>query len=354
MFREGKFLWKILESRVKRTPFKLNFAVTYRCNSRCQTCNIWKFYKDENRDSRELSLDEISQVFRHLPSTVCWLCLVGGEPFLRDDLLEIIQTALDTIPSLVVVSMDSNGLLKERTLDLLEKIRNQKKAIFYLNFSLDGPEELHDRIRGIPGAFKKTWSTYLAARELLSNNKLFRVGLEATVSTLNLTAIPDFIEELSSQKHHIYVTFAHSGYLYGSEGNDQFVPIGFEKQIEQVVRTMKRKLSLRQPQNLIFDLYLQNLAGYYREPSRHILPCVALQSSLAINPQGLATPCFLWNYPLGSLHDVDYDIIKIWRSGKAQEARKKIAANECPNCWCPCEAFQSIISSRIPFSGHWT
>jgi MoaA/NifB/PqqE/SkfB family radical SAM enzyme len=237
MLKEGNFLRKILESRARRTPFKLNFAVTYRCNSRCRTCNIWKFYKDENRDSRELTLGEISQVFRHLPSTVCWLCLVGGEPFLRDDLLEIIRTAIDVIPSLTVISMDSNGLLEERTLALLEKIRNQKKAIFYLNFSLDGPEELHDLIRGIPGAFKKTWSTYLAARELLRNNGLFRVGLEATVSTLNLSAIPGFIEELASKKHHIYVTFAHSGYLYGSEGNDQFVPNGLDKQIELVVRT---------------------------------------------------------------------------------------------------------------------
>jgi MoaA/NifB/PqqE/SkfB family radical SAM enzyme len=351
MLIEGNFLWQILRSKLKRTPFKLNFAVTYCCNSRCQTCNIWKFYRDGKRDSRELTLDEIRRLFRNSPTTICWLCLVGGEPFLRNDLVEIVQAALEDLPSLSVISLDSNGLLMERTLEFLERIKHQKKTIFYLNFSLDGPEELHDQIRGIPGAFKKTWNTYLAARDLLRNNGNFRVGLEATVSTLNMEAIPDFIRELTSRKHHLMVTFAHSGYLYGSDGNNQFVPIGQENRIAEITRVMKKRLSFLQPHNLIFDVYLNKVAGYYREPSRRILPCEALKSSLAINPQGLVTPCFLWDQPLGTLDEVNYEVMRIWNGDKAEETRKKIESNECPNCWCPCEAFQSIISSRLPVKG---
>lgn len=64
-----------------------NFAVTYRCNSRCQNCNIWQKEPED-----ELTLTEIIKFFtvnQDLLKKVKSVQLTGGEPFLRDDLPQI-------------------------------------------------------------------------------------------------------------------------------------------------------------------------------------------------------------------------------------------------------------------------
>jgi hypothetical protein len=68
-------------------PFSLVVSVSYRCNSRCRTCGVWR------RESDELSLEEWRQVFAHLGRAPFYLTFTGGEPFLRPDLPEIVIAA---------------------------------------------------------------------------------------------------------------------------------------------------------------------------------------------------------------------------------------------------------------------
>ena len=93
---------------MKNYPTQIaNFAVTYRCNSRCQNCNIW-----QKEPSDELTLTEIIKFFtvnRDFLRNVKSIQLTGGEPFLRDDLPQIVTTITKTIPG-IMVWVPTNGL----------------------------------------------------------------------------------------------------------------------------------------------------------------------------------------------------------------------------------------------------
>ena len=70
------------------TPLKLNWCLTYWCQYRCLTCNIWK-----RKPEDELTTREIQDVVRNAPSP-SWLDLTGGELFLRQDIGDVLESIL--------------------------------------------------------------------------------------------------------------------------------------------------------------------------------------------------------------------------------------------------------------------
>ena len=65
-----RIIKNILLAKLKDQPYKLNFAITSRCNSRCKTCNVWKNDRKEaktqtkDRKEKELSIKEIDKIFK--------------------------------------------------------------------------------------------------------------------------------------------------------------------------------------------------------------------------------------------------------------------------------------------------
>ena len=86
--------------------YKLTFAITYRCNARCATCNIW-----QRKSEKELELNEIDRFFQK--NKFSWINLTGGEPALREDLSEIIKVIQNNNPRLYFMIFTSNGLLPD-------------------------------------------------------------------------------------------------------------------------------------------------------------------------------------------------------------------------------------------------
>jgi len=74
----------------------MNYVVTWRCNLRCIMCNIWK-----HPQTNELGISELEDFLRNpLLSQLEWIQLTGGEPFMRNDLDEIIRVILTSHPRL--------------------------------------------------------------------------------------------------------------------------------------------------------------------------------------------------------------------------------------------------------------
>ena len=69
----------------KMLPLNLTLNVTYRCPSRCQTCNVWK------KNVSELTLDEWEKIFKKMGHSPFWLILSGGEPFLKEGMIELLD-----------------------------------------------------------------------------------------------------------------------------------------------------------------------------------------------------------------------------------------------------------------------
>ncbi|MCL5773737.1 MAG: SPASM domain-containing protein [Firmicutes bacterium] len=346
-----KLLKNVILSKVRNLPYKINFAVTYICNSKCKICSIWKLYSEQPQLLKdELSLEEITKIFQNFPSTISWISLLGGEPFLRKNLSAIVHSAVKEIPSLAVISIPTNGLMENSVLTFLEETKSIKDRIIFIRFSLDGPPAVHNKIRGLESAYESTWNTYQKSKKLLKGQKNFNLGIETTVSSLNLPHLSPFLKDMASRGEAITITVAHDGYPYHFDGiNGNIFPGGKSKEVREVIGVIKNFKEKFKPENLLNLLYVRRIPQFIDNPEKHIMPCGALKSSLFMDPFGNVSPCFIWDYKLGNLRQCNYEILKLLDSQKAKEGLNVIRNHQCPNCWTPCEAYQSIISNFITF-----
>ena len=171
-------------------PARCIIEVSASCNLRCRTCTRWRrtIPPPAGPADQYLSTAEIKTIQAGLPR--CGLRRVtylGGEPFLNRDLFEIAEHARDLG---IITAVVTNGTLldEERTLSLL-----QRECFDTVIFSLDGPEAVHDRTRGVSGALVRAAG---AARQLQSLKKKLRrrrprVYMYTTLSALNCACLKE-------------------------------------------------------------------------------------------------------------------------------------------------------------------
>jgi MoaA/NifB/PqqE/SkfB family radical SAM enzyme len=111
-----------------------------RCNCRCLMCDIWK--NTERREIGEREMARYIEDFERL--SVRWVVFSGGEPLMHSDLFRLCAMLQRRR---VRVTILSSGLLLARHAARIVEFVDDVIA------SLDGPEEVHDRIRRTPGAF---------------------------------------------------------------------------------------------------------------------------------------------------------------------------------------------------------
>ena len=97
----------LLRSTVTRPagPLKLNFCLTYWCQYRCKTCNIW-----QRKPTDELTTAEVLTFIRENPD-VSWVDLTGGEIFLRQDIDDIFEAVVTGWKRLALLHFPTNGFL---------------------------------------------------------------------------------------------------------------------------------------------------------------------------------------------------------------------------------------------------
>ncbi|MGW8178924.1 MAG: radical SAM protein, partial [bacterium] len=133
------------------SPVNLIFFVTSQCNLLCTHCFYWE---ELNKKKNELSLDEISRITKSLPNLLS-VSLTGGEPFLRKDLPEIAEL-FERNSSVRNIQIPSNGFLVERTvLRAEEMLKRVRRARVCTGVSLDGPKDIHNKIRQNERSFER-------------------------------------------------------------------------------------------------------------------------------------------------------------------------------------------------------
>jgi len=166
------------------SPTECVLAVTYACNARCTMCSIWQV-----KDYPEISPSD----YRFLPSSLRTINISGGEPYMRDDLTELLQVVRSTCKDARII-ISTNGLLTNKIIDVTSRCLEQGIDVG-VNVSIDGLSSVHDTIRGIEGAFKKAWETLEGLKKL----GLSDLGIAFTVSDENahqLTELYDRSKEM--------------------------------------------------------------------------------------------------------------------------------------------------------------
>lgn len=124
-----------------------------RCNCRCVMCDIWRI-----RETREVTAEDLAphvDSFRALG--VCWVVFSGGEPQMHADLASL--SRLLRADGIRVTLLTAGLLLEPQARLVAENIDD-------VIVSLDGPREVHDRIRRIPSAFDRLARGVAALRRL--------------------------------------------------------------------------------------------------------------------------------------------------------------------------------------------
>jgi radical SAM protein with 4Fe4S-binding SPASM domain len=131
------------EDVARRTPVHVVWEITLACNLKCAHCGS----RAGRPRQQELSTDECLDVVRQLAELGTRdLNLIGGEAYLRRDWLTIVKAIADAG---MHCSIQTGG--RGLTLD---KIKAAAAAgVGTLGISIDGPREIHDRLRGFKGSF---------------------------------------------------------------------------------------------------------------------------------------------------------------------------------------------------------
>lgn len=144
-----------------------------RCNCRCTMCDIWKRTDQTQLHSREL--DQHRGALRRLG--VKWVVLTGGEPLLNRDFSGICNFFRQEGIRLTLLT--SGLLLRRVAQDVAANIDD-------VIVSLDGPEPIHDKIRGVAGAFKAITEGIKALRNL---RPAILINARCTIQKANHSAL---------------------------------------------------------------------------------------------------------------------------------------------------------------------
>ncbi|MBS7605555.1 MAG: radical SAM protein [Candidatus Bathyarchaeia archaeon] len=343
---------KINLENLSGNVFKVNLAVTYKCNYKCRICNIWRLYLDEpDKAGCELDLDEIKIIFQRYNKQLIWVSLTGGEPFLRHDLTEIVGAIYENCKNLGIINIPTNGSLPNRIeKTILEIIEDFKIPLIYVTVSLDGDPARHDFMRGFNGAWARALDSLSRLHQISANYPNLSIDFEYTISPLNVGGLSPLLAEidrygLSNLKG--VIVPAHTGNLYHNiqmqaymSNSDRYIPTAL-KEIDYLIKVAPPSIS--DPHSIIRYLYLKLLRKYLSGATRKFFPCTAASGSCFIDPYGKVYPCIIENKVLADLRELEYDLNRAVKSNKFISFREKVEKGLCRGCWSPCEAYPSII-----------
>ena len=303
-------------------PLDAVLAVTYRCNARCEMCGIWK-----SRPARELT----PAAYRQLPATLRDINLTGGEPFLRDDLPAIHAATRSACPKARTV-ISTNGLRTDRIVAMVRDIAQAEPNVG-VAVSLDGPAEIHDRMRGVPGAYGKAIATVKALQDAGCDN----LRLAFTATRTNLHCLRTVYEKARELGVEFTCAIEHgSPHYFQTAAPQELLPAGeLRSQLEPVMREELRSLSVKRWARAYFMLGLYEFAVGKGRP----LPCRAGRDFFFMDPSGNVYACNAAPLRMGNLSKQDFGAL--WNSAAAVEARKSVARCET-GCWMVCTARTAI------------
>jgi MoaA/NifB/PqqE/SkfB family radical SAM enzyme len=314
----------------------LIFFVTYRCSCRCGTCFYWK--ELERQD--ELSLDEIKKSSESI-GEFHTLLLSGGEPFLRNDILEICELFIEQ-NKISILSIPTNGTLPERIREVSEKIlKKYPRLTLSVAFSLDGFKETHDKIRATQGVFLKAMRALQELSELKKYYKNLEVVINTVITNKNINELESFMDFIYKNCKVDYHDFE----LLRGEYKDTSFALPSLEDIRYIHTCIikNRELYLKRDQVIWYErvavISFLVLVEKLKELclTRKSMPylCSAGKNIGVIDANGDVRLCELLD-PVGNLRQANYDFSSVWNSRQADELRDSIIKKHCScthNCF---------------------
>ena len=285
--------------------------VTNRCNCRCGHCFYWK---ELNKPTQEMSLEEFNKLFSSLHK-LSNVSLTGGEPFLRNDLLDIIKIAHKKTEQLVI---PTNGILTNRILSVISK----SPISIDVKVSLDGLKDTHDSIRGID-CFNKVVKTIKQVKPIAKS-----VSVNTVVTNRNyqeLKRLNEFVKTLGVKHNFIMV-----------RGDPKNPNMNVPEDLDHVYKTIESIYRDQVGDRFVLNLKLEQLKytiNMIKGEKQRLVRCLAGKHAGVIYPNGDVTICEPFK-PFANLRDFDFNFPELWKSKEAGIEREKVK-----NCHCYHDCF---------------
>ena len=342
----GRIGFKLGDKKKAGKIESVNLELTARCNLRCKMCWWWgengigyKSIREGNSIiANELTTKEIFDVVDRLEPSRPSFYLSGGEPFIRKDAIDIIEYI--SSKGMAVIINDNGTLLTEDILARLAKIKG-----LTINFSIDGPREVHDGIRG-KGTFDKTTNAIKRLIELRGDSPYPAIKTNTTFSPCLIGHMDEFIRYLQDSVGVDAVRMQHLWFTYkeNAEAHKQLL-----KKIFGTTETGVDSHIIDKPEQRYLDQLTEEIANVERtkyskpvfihpklsrdEISRYYTDltvkkgsrCLVAWNSIIIKANGDVMFCpdeWMNDFRLGNIRNDEID--KMWNGEKAAKFREEL------------------------------
>lgn len=287
----------------------INFAsviVTYRCNAKCHMCNRWQ---QPSKKEQEISIE----IYEKLP-LLKTINVTGGEPFLREDLEDVIGVLKKKTNRLVI---SSNGYFTDRILKLFEKHRDVG-----IRISIEGLPKANDELRGIKDGFDRGLRTLIE----LSHRGIKDIGFGITMSDRNARDMIELYHLAKMMGLEFATAAVHNAYYFNKFDNTFAHPEVAVEELKKLIRELLRSSKVKDWFRAYFNYGLIN----YVQGKPRLLPCEMGLDSFFLDPFGEILPCNVMNESMGNLREQTFK--ELWNGTKAVRVRGLIK-NCDKNCW---------------------
>ena len=291
-------------------PYRLDLALTYRCQNRCLHCY------NEPRQMKELSMEQWKEVI-----AISWklgvphVVFTGGEPTLYEGLEELVSRSEEFGQ---VTGLVTNG----RRLGTPGYLRSLiAKGLDHVQITvLSHKEAVHDDLVGEKGAWQETVAGLKVALAedlyVSTNTTILRANVADMVSTLN------YLADLGV-RNVAFNTIIRSGKGKEAEG------ITYEELSSTM--TELKKLAEERGVKLIWYTPTPYCKFNPINMGLGIKQCTACALNMAVEPDGTVLPCQSYYVPLGNILTDPWE--KIWESDLCKKIRSRdYLDGECVDC----------------------
>lgn len=315
--------------------YYLVFPVTYSCNLRCEMCTC----PEQAKEVGIMSIDQIRNLLEGLDNqsrnNKKIVNLTGGEIFLRNDLVDIVDLLQKN--NYTRINISSNFFNKRKTIDNFKSLLERfPKIDWAIQTSIDGLKQVHNQVRGNAKSFDNSIETLREIYRLKQKYK-FHLSINFTISEKNINDVKIFEKRFRSEVSEevpVFYTYSVNSDLYINSLNSRVKGQFSKANYFEKLKSLSLWLYYKRNDLFSLDVYLM-LNG-----NKRFSQCSFYHGGYFVEPNGKLYKCSVDSRSyLGDPLKSNFDIER-----EAQN-KLKLIKDSCNTCFNNCG--NGIYSSGI-------
>jgi MoaA/NifB/PqqE/SkfB family radical SAM enzyme len=302
---------------------------------KCKHCFYNEEFKKKNEiASRQLAFEELEKIADSI-NKILYLSITGGEPFIRDDIADIVKlfTGKNKVRRYQMpTSGFKTSMILEKTIKILD---NNPDIPFRVHVSIDGNKKIHEKIRGQSNSFGNALDTIKELNKLKKIYSFFDVSVVTTINSLNqyiVEEIGNIVESVNEGGEWCI------NIIRGVPLESEMMEVDIKNYIKahEIIEKRIKEGSYKGYSGHLTAKWLSAKNAVRRKIIYKILNnkhkgggCSAGSLGGVVFPDGSVFPCELLEKSFGNLRDYDYNLPVLWNSRGADDIRNYIQESRC-------------------------